>query len=142
MSRSVASVAECDKPIRAFFGLLSLSGLSMQQFPLAADVNVTFPVASQGASEPLNQLTGQTTHPQQKNSHHHPLYQPCAADIIKHLSARKRQRPPADCTMFQVLLVVPRFLLLQLKFFLHDRVGQHLAGSSVTHTSTLLFFLR
>lgn len=60
---SVASVAAGDKPIRAHFYFLSLSCLSMQQFPLAADVNVTFPAASQGASEPLNQLTGQITHP-------------------------------------------------------------------------------
>lgn len=55
--------------------------------------------------------------------------------VVLFFQCGKRQRPPADCTMFQVLLVVPRFLLLQLKFSLHDRVGQHPAGSSVTHTA-------
>lgn len=44
------------------------------------------------------------------------------------------QRLRGNCTMLQVLLVVPRFLLLDLKFFLHDPVSQHLRGSRSSHT--------
>lgn len=36
--------------------------------------------------------------------------------------------------MFKVLLVVPRFLLLHLKFFLHNHVSEHLLGSNQPHT--------
>lgn len=36
--------------------------------------------------------------------------------------------------MFKVLLVVPRFLLLHLKFFLHDHVSEHLLGSDQSHS--------
>jgi len=36
--------------------------------------------------------------------------------------------------MFKVLLVVPRFLLLDLKFLLHNHVCQHLRGSNQSHS--------
>lgn len=50
----------------------------------------------------------------------------------------QRQRQAADCTMFKVLLVEPRFLLLDVKFFLHNRVRQHPAGYSQSHTCSTI----
>lgn len=46
----------------------------------------------------------------------------------QYLLGLQGQRLKGNCTMFKVLLVVPRFLFLDLKFFLHNHVCQHLSG--------------
>lgn len=49
---------------------------------------------------------------------------------------KKTKRLIGNSTMFQVLLVVPRFFLLDLKFLLHNHVSQHLNATTNSRAHT------